>query len=832
MTYYSARGPKAQIQCFTEKVEKDAGLNRHISTTSYEIVDSSSPVVFLDTVQIRRNEQNVPTTALVIVHKDGSLRCLSEDLSEEYWRHQPTSADPSNDQRINSVVHATIIDVEQARRGLLKNREDILAVLQDGSIVGASKSPDPSILVLVNRSFTGDVGKGDYQIELKLVKISGSQVASTNGMKRRRISAAGELATFAVPQPANLMGRKSVFHFHKSSGHLYHHLGQYLAIYNFAGPNPRLEQHIHLSSKIRSCVRLSSTAVFINSASTVSILDTHFKTIQASCNTDPGPEIPRNPENTDAVAEKPEHLRLLSYCSPLKLLVGLLGRSLITFLVDDATAGANGSRETSRSGLLIDGVGKGIRSATLAGRSNNSGTSSIKSFGKYLLLDSREKAWDTTKAQLDTLVKLNDTSGFDHAMQVALDVSSNLDKDGPQEDRGEECESTMDTTKGGRIEIQYVLSKMFGLRGEDGTQIALPLLKVDFLPERTFEWLLAKRHFSQHQVESALKHTGQLQAPAQLPPGAVVTALVSFDKSLGTLNKVAQSSSYLAPGEIISCIRIATDTLLESASSHDTKLLTNGEIRSSPQHISVMQVELAEQDTTKDMNKPNRIADSMTTANAILRACLSRLYHCHEIDIRKALRGELSQQYLLSFVDHIRMGLARSGWLSRYVDEALFPIEDHSERIDNMKVAAKLMNCAIDSLGSGGWISGSSSNIDLAESGDTIAYMKAEISAALEGIEEAAYLDGVLKEVLLYSKTAKHLGSLHKGNQHPNMVKPITIPSEEIARNALPIGLNAEQGVGLTQVVAGGELKARSARNIGRLKSRKVGLYSFERIMV
>ena len=832
MTYCSIRGPKARIQCFTEKVEKDAGLNRHISTTSCEIADSSSPVVFLDTIQIRKNEQNVPAIALVTVHKDGSLRCLSEDLSEEYWRYQPTSADLSNDQRINLVIHASIIDVGQARRGLLKNREDILAGLQDCSIAGASRSPDPSILVLVNRCSDGDIEKGGHRIELKLVKISGSQVVSTNGMKRRRISAVGELATFTVPQPANLMGRKSVFHIHKSSGHLYHHLGQYLAIYNFAGPSPRLEQHIQLSSKIQSFVRLSSTAVFINSASTVSILDTRFKTIQASRKIDTGSEIGRKRATSDSGVEKPEHLRLLSYCSPLKLLVGLHGRSLVTFLVDDVTAGVNGSKKISRSGRLIDGVGKGIRSATSAGTSNNSRTSLIKSFGKYLLFDSPNKAWDTITAQLDTLVAHNDTSGFDRTMQVVLDASSNPAKDGPQEDRGEECEGTMATTKWGRREIQYVLSKIFGLREEDGTQVALPLLKVNFLPERTFEWLLAKGHFSQHQVESALKHMGQLQAPAQLPSGAVVTALASFDKSLGTLNKVVQSSSYLAPREIINCIRIATDVSLKLEGSHETKLLTNGDINSGPQHSSDMQVELAEQDAIKDMKKPNRIADSMTTANAILGACLSRLYHCHEMDVRKALRGELSQQYLLSFVDHIRMGLARSGWLSRYVDDSSFPIEDHSERIDNMKVAAKLMNCAIDSLGSGGWISGSSSNIELAESGDTIAYMKAEISAALEGIEEAAYLDGVLKEVLLYSKTAKHLGSLHKGTQHPNTVKPITIPLEDRAANALPIGLNADQGVGLTQVVAGGELKARSARNIGRLKSRKVGLYSFERIMV
>ena len=149
-----------------------------------------------------------------------------------------------------------------------------------------------------------------------------------------------------------------------------------------------------------------------------------------------------------------------------------------------------------------------------------------------------------------------------------------------------------------------------------------------------------------------------------------------------------------------------------------------------------------------------------------------------------------------------------------------------------MGLASKLMNCAIDSLGSGGWISGSSSSVDMAESGDTIAYMKAEISAALEGIEEAAYLNGMLNEVLLYSKTAKHLDGLHMGTSNPNEVKPIPVTFEDEILRVLPIGLNADQGVGLTRVGAGGELQARSARDIGRLKSRKIGHYTFERIMV
>ena len=49
----------------------------------------------------------------------------------------------------------------------------------------------------------------------------------------------------------------------------------------------------------------------------------------------------------------------------------------------------------------------------------------------------------------------------------------------------------------------------------------------------------------------------------------------------------------------------------------------------------------------------------------------------------------------------------------------------------------------------------------------------------------------------------------------------------------LPLGLNLDKDrVPLTKVGAGGEVMRRSRRDIGDLKSRRVGEYSFERIVI
>ena len=122
------------------------------------------------------------------------------------------------------------------------------------------------------------------------------------------------------------------------------------------------------------------------------------------------------------------------------------------------------------------------------------------------------------------------------------------------------------------------------------------------------------------------------------------------------------------------------------------------------------------------------------------------------------------------------------------------------------------------------------------ETADTISYMKAEISAALEGIEEATYLRGILGEMLLCGKEALQQGErkmIGKAQDH-GPIKPLTIAlHDEGQERILPLGLHpTTPAISKTRIAAGGEVVERTARDIGRLKSRMVGKYSFERIVI
>jgi hypothetical protein len=64
--------------------------------------------------------------------------------------------------------------------------------------------------------------------------------------------------------------------------------------------------------------------------------------------------------------------------------------------------------------------------------------------------------------------------------------------------------------------------------------------------------------------------------------------------------------------------------------------------------------------------------------------------------------------------------------------------------------------------------------------------------------------------------------------------KPIILPfvDQDIRTLPLGLGLKAEKQISLLKVAAGGAVHKRTRRDIGYLKSQKVGKYSRERIIV
>lgn len=176
----------------------------------------------------------------------------------------------------------------------------------------------------------------------------------------------------------------------------------------------------------------------------------------------------------------------------------------------------------------------------------------------------------------------------------------------------------------------------------------------------------------------------------------------------------------------------------------------------------------------------------------------------------------------------------------------------------------------MDAVGPSGWISAIPAAGDFEDSDsvtaaasremELIADMKSEVSAALAGVEEATYLKGVLCEYLRFADQVdtpattsedalakmdaeasgpSHLVRYEKLNGADLMV--FTRPGEgedgydgDAGGKMLPLSLKAAStDVSRTKTKKStGEVKNRSSREIGYLRRKAAGKYSFERLII
>jgi hypothetical protein len=138
--------------------------------------------------------------------------------------------------------------------------------------------------------------------------------------------------------------------------------------------------------------------------------------------------------------------------------------------------------------------------------------------------------------------------------------------------------------------------------------------------------------------------------------------------------------------------------------------------------------------------------------------------------------------------------------------------------------------------------------------------MKSEVSAALAGVEEATYLKGILREYLSFASQAATSakptdatnGTVSEATAAPESqlvrheklngadLMVFTLPGEgedgydgDASGKMLPLSLKPTSGdVSLSKKKSTGETKARSSREIGYLRRKAVGQYSFEKLVV
>jgi hypothetical protein len=517
---------------------------------------------------------------------------------------------------------------------------------------------------------------------------------------------------------------------------------------------------------------------------------------------------------------------LVSYSPKLGMAIAIANTGLVALQIDG----------TSRiDGLLIDSLGCSVRGQQRpqgAKVSTNFGLTTLLSYLPGSMIQSDGPSKSELKA-LDQAVSSGDVPKFEELIGKRLPILSKVNGKGS-------LEHSQPSSDIDRRWVVYALSTIFAWSTTDASD---PSLTVSFYPPNLFTWLLRTGNMTTGNIELALRDQVRESGLDSIPAGELVDAIVEIDPHMDLLFALI-SVNFLSAAELLAAIRHLMESLElfgEDAATRQLMLINDEESNLGNGDIEDQVAELEAEAEADLALAEYQLGPGSGIRGEALSLALSKLYTSPTNSIVLALQTTYSSQEIVSLIYLLRFEMARGSWTSRYLDDVELDAGDNETGAPDSTILliSSLLNNCIDAVGAGGWLAGHarlvSSNRFEAE--ELIASLKLEVSAALEGLEEATYLRGMTSEMIRYGDMVRRGKPGWDGppaewrKSKPTHGSHIISTSEQDIK-LLPLGLKADQLVSKFRVGAGGEVHERSLRDIGRLKSHKVGKYSLERIVV
>lgn len=835
-TFGAVSRPEQQIKSFVEETGGNESSAPEISSSSFTVTDSKSPTVFVGIVPSgsKEGDENDPFDILN-VHQDGRIRRLTSDLKKQRWNVQHSEiAKTASTHEVHSCF---LVEFEDAKKALFKRRQD-LAALALGDLT-SSGVDEPSVLLLVSHP------TGSERVALKDVKVQMFSVPSavSSGGALDESQRLRHLLTIDIP---DVTGQETFdsnglqWNFHSGSAGLNLSFERGFINFDLSQYTPTVtSQFILDTERFSSVMRISPQSVIGAGESLVALYDTQYQSIQRSIAVD---NVPPTSGSAPTL--------FLGYFAKLGIAVATKGNTLLAFDLSTSQPPSGPSLKRPRDGLLIDAIGRGIGSSAAqwdAG-SKKHRTESMATLG--LTSPEQVERWNNFTAELDKFTQVKDTAGFDRAVQDYFGTGES--KTLPTPGQFVHPETTL-----------FLLSKIFSIKETETNDklSASPSLRltVNLWPKQTCDWLVRLSHLSLSNVEIALRRSFKPRILPALPTGSFVQALIDADQSLRNIIQSIRGPVLMNPDELAYALKY---------------FLNMARSRSSVPAIT---------DTTTE-NNDNDNTPPLATLFLGLNTTIQKLHANPAPATTSALRSALSRPELTSLIHHLRISLATGGFTSRFTEKPPVPIlTDQTRPALSLTTITDTLIAAVDAIGPSGWIAAAGSLSLSADGNPTgeeqslIADIKSEVSAALAGVQEATYMKGVLREYLRFTETI----TTPKPNKQntTNNKSTALIPTDDTttateddassslirhekingadllvytaagadgtgedgyidgdagANRMLPLSLKAASAdVGKTKVKQStGEVKNRSHREMGYLRRKAVGKYSFERLIV
>lgn len=762
-------------------------------------------IVAMDVILSPTESNTQSSNSIVVAYDNGNIDCISGDLSSIRWQH-----DEKNDGTV--VEYTTILDVETARKGLLKGREDILALFESTTRSWSGESP-PLLFQVLRR---------ETQRSIRLYAMRNTY----GGPLQAQRAPLDELLSYDIPSQKKVEHATLRYELHAASGILYQQVDSQLVLFDLSRTLPRISFRLGRGAmtRIDSFTRLSNATVLIVSGGKITVHDTKYGSILSSL------------AYPDALpADK--HQRSLDIVSPftdISTVVAMWGTDLLAFQIGDILD--DGSRARPKCPHLVDVMGKGRLSKAsgpdLPGHS-----------------EKKRKRWESWTLRVDEYVAQRNIAGLDNLVAADLKLVVPGNHLSRSADDRKQMISAGDSGPGqyavwdlpphaydpehvNARKAIYLLSKLFTWSppGPDTHHIAQHL-RVVLASRNILRWLAMAGYLTPFHIQHAMVPGRDTENRIEVTAGQVMVAVQNADPTFMLMCDLLSLPIHWDLAEVVQALQTLVASF-EDKWSNDQAEHTRGS--SDGDIMSAAAAEEAYLESEVDaldrqlVEAQNILESGLAVRSEACRIIIARLHAFPQKAVVEHMHNVMSYEDLVFFICILRVELNDGGWVYDYVDGTTY--EQASVGLGNahelapsnqaIRSIAHLFGCAVDAIGLSGWLVGKSA--DVVGTLNLVHDMRNEISATLEGLYEAEHLGIMLKDM---SKAAV------MAQQQPNGAKRKRQGQDEIDCEEVLLPLEGR--------LAPPQLKTWSPKDgmkskaaIGQEKSRNVGQYSFERIRI
>lgn len=859
-TYISTRDPKAKITLFKDIL---GAAGDTTSTTVTGNVDHKSKIVHLSTTSspaldsAADDEDAKPD--LLAVAEDGSVICVhGEDLHVK-WETSPEILR----QDFGFVIKGSRLQVELVQAASASDivagffggkQEALTAILQTKD----DKMAAQDMLVLITK--TADAR------HLHILAI----IPSISQNSGRLV----QVHTSPIPHTSLTPSQPGSLRLDINAGSLMELQEDALITYDLTKSMVKLESTLHVPD-VRSFVKLSKSSVLTARTNTLDVFNPVFQSLQASAAIDLDSQSISTSKDSDA-----PQFSLVAYFSRLEIAVAVCGASLVAVQLE---APKTRGKKRRSEGLLIDSIGRGIpqyRDGKKL-RTDAEAASFSTSFSSNVPGSVSSSYWsefNTDVQKADELLEAKNLAGFEEFIaakfgletrpaDAATDLQNDPDSDHEYSRLPEWIlpAARSDYPYADRRWVLFAIARVFGwkeaaLSGEQETRLVCKLPQSNLLT-----MLIDAGHLTVSNLKSTFKD--QIQGIDEIDNilGAELPQLLVEIDPVFELLLSYLSSTKLGAVELLTAIRLIMRSLelvqdptkiapnllafdsqaAEAVDPDESAVLADQSVIGHELDRAVQELEAAEY---------FHLGDESLIRGRGLSIAFGKLSSCPRLSTIRVLRRSYKPEEILSLIYVLRMELVKDGWTTRYLDTTQLDKDDELEAPPDGSISliSELLCRCIDAVGPGGWLindaivaAGAGDHMD---SADFLASLKLEVSAALEGVQEATLLRGIISEALRYSSAVQRFESetgQKQGHRKadggvalvlrgaPNHDNSISKAGVQCAASMLPLGMKmAKERISAEKIVSGGEIARRRRREVGHLVSQKVGAYSLERISI